>query len=301
MNKIAIVLGNGFDLDLGLFTKYSDFANPRNREWNDYCVMRGTIIKKILRTELIDHMDYARKYENWFDIEEELFKFVKSHANPTSAQIGLIRSQYDALVEGLRMYICRVAVPKNKKEGSLAEAILNKLNSIPNPVVLYTFNYTDCFGICGIERKENIRMTHIHGSLSYEMQLGCRAYDGSPNNMQLAFMYKDTCYLQKEILRQNLSTATEVIIFGHSLNQMDFCYFEDFFGDIQSGKQTCEHLTIICKDVKSEESIRQNLNKNVCIPEVERHVEMNFIYTDLWNSGDTTTLKAYEDFCKRIG
>lgn len=300
MTHIAFVLGNGFDLDLGLLTKYSDFADPKNKEWNDFLNMTGTIIKQCFHTEFVDHMQLAREYERWFDIEKEIGCFAERYDNLSQEQIGLIRYQFETLVEKLRLYIGRVAVLNNKRDESLAESLLRKLNSIQHPVAIYTFNYTDCFKICGIGREDNIKMNYIHGSLSYNMTLGYRVDENEKENIQLDFLYKPTINLQKDILKQNLTQATETIIFGHSLNDMDFCYFRDFFESVQSSNQICEHLTIICKDVKSEVDIRQRLSKKVSLSDVENHVDVKFIYTDLWNSKDSATLKLYDDLCKRL-
>lgn len=300
MTHILLIIGNGFDLDLGLPTKYSDFANIKNREWCDFINMTKTTINQCYRTEFVDHMQKAREFENWFDIEEEVFKFVKQQVNLPQEQIGLNKKQFETLVEKLRLYICRVAIQKNKRNSSFAETLLCKLNAIQYPPVdIYTFNYTDCFEICGIVKSDNVKMHHIHGSLSYNMILGCRAYDRSKENTQLDFMYKPINY-EKEILVQNLTTATEIIIFGHSLNKMDYCYFKDFFDVAESGNHICKNFTIICKNIKSEEDIKQNLNKNICLSKVETHMNINFIYTDMWNKNDQTSLKVYEDLCERI-
>lgn len=300
MTHIALVLGNGFDLDLGLPTKYSDFANPKNKEWNDFLNMTGTIIKQCFRTEFVAYMQQAREHELWFDIEKEIGCFAKSHDNLSQEQIGLIRYQFDTLVEQLRLYIGRVAVQINKKDKSLAESLLRKLNSIQHPVAVYTYNYTDCFTICGIEKKDNMKMHYVHGSLSYNMTLGCRVNDKNKENHQLDFMYKPTIKLQNDILRQNLTQATEAIIFGHSLNDMDYCYFKDFFDAVESGQHICKHLTIICKDAKSEVQIMENLKKNACVDKIIKHINLNIIHTDLWYSKDKATIEKYEELCNRI-
>lgn len=297
MTHISLVIGNGFDLDLGFPTKYSDFANCLNQEWCDFINM---IIKQSFRTEFVNHLQKAREFENWFDIEEEIFKFVKTHENLSLEQIGLIKEQFETLVKKLHLYLCRVAIPKNKRNGTLAEALLHKLNSIQHPVSIYTFNYTNCFEITEIPKSENVKTNPIHGTLKYDMTLGCRPYDGSKENTQLDFMYKPIIGLHKEILMQNLPTATEVIIFGHSLNRMDFCYFKDFFDALESGSHICKYLTFVCKDAISEKSIRQNLNENICLSKIENQVNITFIYTDLWNSNDPSTHNAFEDLCNRI-
>ena len=300
MTKIALILGNGFDLDLGLKTRYADFADSKNEEWQYFLNMTGTTAKQLLPIELVDHLQKARVCENWFDIEEEISTFAQIHTNLSEGQISLIRQQYETLVNCLRFYIYRQVNNTHIKEGSLANVLMNKLNEAQHPVSLYNFNYTNCVTLCGCKKREGLCTHSVHGTLFYNMTLGCRIYNEIKENTQLDFLYKPIIGMQKDTMKQNLTQATETIIFGHSLNKMDYCYFKDFFDTIQSGQQICANLTIICKDAKSEEGIKQRLNNNVCLSKVESNVDLSFIHTDFWNSKDSKTLMQFEDLCKRI-
>lgn len=300
MTNIALVLGNGFDLDLGLRTRYADFADSKNEEWQYFINMAGTNLNQLCPAEFVDYLQNARIFENWFDIEEEISKFAQKHTNLRDGQIGLIRQQYEMLVNCLRFYIYRQVNNAYIKKGSLAYVLMNKLSDVHHPVSLYNFNYTDCVALCGCKKREGLQAHAVHGTLFYNMILGCRVYNEIKENTQLDFLYKPIINLQKDILKQNLTQATEAIIFGHSFNRMDYCYFKDFFDATQSGQQICTNLTIICKDAKSEEDIRQRLTNNVCLSNVENHVDLNFIHTNLWNSKDSQTLMQFENLCRRI-
>ena len=300
MTNIALVLGNGFDLDLGLRTRYADFADSKNEEWQYFINMAGTKTKQLFPVEFVEHMQNARVLGNWFDVEEEISEFAQKHTNLREGQIGLIRQQYETLVNCLRFYIYRQVKSTYIKEGSLAYVLMNKLNDAQHPVSLYNFNYTDCVTLCRCKKREGLQTHAVHGTLFYNMILGCRVYNEIKENTQLGFLYKPIISMQKDILKQNLTQATETIIFGHSLNMMDYCYFKDFFDAIQSGQQICKKLTIICKDAKSEEDIRQRLNNNISLSIVESHIDLKCIHTDLWNSKDSKTLMQIEDLCKRF-
>lgn len=300
MTHIALVIGNGFDLDLGLRTSYYQFADPKNKEWEDFLDMAGTVIKQQFSTKFVDHMHQARINENWFDIEEEIFKFTNTHYNLIAEQIGLIREQFKILVNCLRCYIHRQVISTTIKRQSLANVLLHRLDETTHPVGIYTFNYTDCLKLCNCERLDSSHLHHLHGTLFYDMILGCRIYDNSPQNTQLDFMYKPNNDLVKEILKQNLTQATEVIIFGHSLNKIDYCYFKDFFEEVQLGKQTCKNLTIICKDNNSEDNIKNNLRENLCWSKIDSNIDVNFIYTDLWNNNDKDTIIKFDNLIYRI-
>ena len=73
-----LVLGNGFDLDLGLKTRYSDFAG--SDEWRKYSSKEGNLFK---------YLDVKKEIERWFDLESELF----SYANPKVYRIRITRSR----------------------------------------------------------------------------------------------------------------------------------------------------------------------------------------------------------------
>lgn len=81
MAEVAIIIGNGFDLDMGLPSKYSDFIE--SPEWK-------AVVKKVeifladdsyRNHSLIAQLQSASKDSLWFDIEEEIHQFV-------AAQIG---------------------------------------------------------------------------------------------------------------------------------------------------------------------------------------------------------------------
>lgn len=71
--KIVLILGNGFDLDLGLKTSYKDF-------WaSEFC-------PKDYPAPLIKHLNQKWKKGNaevrWYDLENELLSYYTSHSGP---------------------------------------------------------------------------------------------------------------------------------------------------------------------------------------------------------------------------
>ena len=79
MAELAIVIGNGFDLDLGLPSKYSDFI--KSREWEN-------VVKRIApflnsdsyrRHSLVAQLQLASQNSLWFDVEEEIPKIRNYH------------------------------------------------------------------------------------------------------------------------------------------------------------------------------------------------------------------------------
>lgn len=297
MANIALVIGNGFDLDLGLMTKYSDFANDRNPEWRNFLEMKDIRDISKYRKEFVEHMQMAREKEYWFDIEQEIYRFVNGHFNPQEAQVGSIRMQFEQLRNCLKKYFRRVAVAPNVKEKSLAKDLLIRLDSLDYGCNIITYNYTNCFSLCGLPQR---KIHPIHGTLDWDMTLGCREYEGKKPIVRWDFLYKLMYQGTKDKLTQYFSNSQEVIILGHSLNRIDYCYFEDLFEGITQGISRCDHLTIICKDSNSELQIRKNLEGNVDLSKIGRLIDVQFIYTDLWYKEDVTTLMLYEQLCNRI-
>ena len=63
--KRLLIIGNGFDLDLGRNTRYSDFA--KSEFW-----------PKNLKSQLYRYLSQKSQIEKWFDLEGELANYVTS-------------------------------------------------------------------------------------------------------------------------------------------------------------------------------------------------------------------------------
>lgn len=297
MKQVTFVLGNGYDLDLGLKSRYCDFAKNKNPEWMDFVHMEGTTIKKTFHVAFIDYLQKAAKEkENWFDIEEEIYHFVHKNNNLNDAQIGLIRLQYDILKKYLRKYLQNESERFTLNENSLALDLSKRLVSSENSIYTLSFNYTDCYNLCRLPKPKG-RFWLVHGDLNLNnIELGCRDFENKRRNLQLDFMYKPQINLLSEIFLQNLETASEVIFFGHSLNRMDYYYFKDYFENIEEGRKEGKHLTIICKDINSENQIIKELAYNVSLSKIENNIDLQFIYTDVRKEDNP----QYHQLCERL-
>ena len=70
MAKKILIIGNGFDIDLGLRTRYSDFAN--SKIWEQ--LMENTYG---LDQDLLGALKKAKEKEAWFDIEKTMNDYVR--------------------------------------------------------------------------------------------------------------------------------------------------------------------------------------------------------------------------------
>ena len=71
MAKILLILGNGFDIDFGLKTRYSDFAN--HPIWDNLMNESHAFDQDLLGT-----LKSAKETEAWFDIEKTMNDYVRA-------------------------------------------------------------------------------------------------------------------------------------------------------------------------------------------------------------------------------
>lgn len=71
--RAVLVIGNGFDLDLRLKTRYSDFT--KSDEWRN---MVEQNIPKSNCYSLLKYLNDRRKIDNWFDIEQALVDYAST-------------------------------------------------------------------------------------------------------------------------------------------------------------------------------------------------------------------------------
>ena len=71
MSKKLLIIGNGFDIDLGLKTRYSDFAN--SKVWDK--LMKNTYG---FDQDLLGALRDAKEKEAWFDIEKTMNDYVRA-------------------------------------------------------------------------------------------------------------------------------------------------------------------------------------------------------------------------------
>ena len=70
VNRVLII-GNGFDIDLGLKSRYSDFAT--SQLWIDNIDAK---INEYSSDSLMNSLFNAKNKENWFDIEQTMLDYV---------------------------------------------------------------------------------------------------------------------------------------------------------------------------------------------------------------------------------
>lgn len=301
-----LILGNGFDIDLGLKTGYRDFMNndnywPFQKEPESYSPL-GQELKKI-------------KEENWYDVERALLQFAKSYrqsTDPFERDPNVFincRYDYECLVSALAEYLQAQQDEGEVNTDSVAFRVLKRLLGNKSLDVIYSFNYTDIKKI--LQRipglpSINIPIVNVHGKLNdHTLILGVNEKEELSYN-QFQYLYKTfNRHYRSNSLRYDILTSQEIIIFGHSLSEVDYSYFEDFFFSLcqrdedKSGKRK---VTIFTYDEKSELQIKRWLRSmnQVQIELLYGYNDFQFICTKYANDKDSVDGRRLSDFLLNI-
>lgn len=291
MAELALIIGNGFDLDLGLPSKYSDFAD--SPEFHDLARrMHNMYYEEERKNSLVLQIQQASNNSNWFDIEEEIYKYVLNHPYLDDNMIRHVRSEFDALKRALTNYLKRVSKELEHKANKqrLAYVLLTILQNSPLSKIDIYFNYTNPELFMEMPTYHEIGkgfFTYVHGSLRYDdIVLGCDLKKGEKVNRQLSFMYKYNMLNKANHVARHILEAKEVIFFGHSINEMDFCYFREFFKDASAALKPIRHLSIITYDETSERNIKDNIQN--------QGISVSDLYSNLWTFDFIHTKNVYD-------
>lgn len=106
MAKRLLIIGNGFDIDLGLKTRYSDFS--KSKIWEK---LVGTTFN--YDSDLLGALREAKETEAWFDIEKTMNDYVRALKLDylVSDLIDKDKSNFIKVSESLSQYLKR-----NKKK-----------------------------------------------------------------------------------------------------------------------------------------------------------------------------------------
>ncbi|KKB59957.1 AbiH family protein [Parabacteroides goldsteinii] len=207
MNKTLLIIGNGFDLNLGLKTGYCDFIK------SDY-------FKKEVNNnnQLCKYLLNQQELYNWIDIENEL----KKYSTETDSQPKQVKQDFKNLSASLIDYLSSLPYDKINKE-SIAYQIINDLCKMD--IVIIDFNYTPTTKILYPEKK----IIKVHGSIeNKDIIFGVE---------DMADIKKEHIFLKKSYninftpidISNYLEISDSIIFFGHSLGETDHTYFKDFF------------------------------------------------------------------------
>ena len=258
MNTV-IILGNGFDIDLGLPTHFRRFLISRRH--------------LPIKTPILNRKIYGDS--RWCDIEGLLRELSINYCqNPSPELLEEIKDTKMLISRGWAQYLL--------EETQLEKIHINKesyaytfIKEVQNKHTWYSFNYTDPFHLSG-EKNASI-INHVHGALIpyelspfemhklhvHELIIGIdykRLKNALRKELEFLVKQKQREYHESK-LTETLYEADIVIFYGHSLGITDSDYFEDFFNDLCEGKTRCKKIYIITADEKGLIGIKSNLKQ----------------------------------------
>lgn len=261
----VLLIGNGFDLDLGMKTSYKDFANSKLWPFNSPIYGKG----------LGEFLNKIKETERWLDLENELANYAKTVSSDNLSNEQLIRfdnEDFNLLVSKLKMYLQseQQDLHKNAHECK-AKYILSEFSKKGN-YFIHSFNYTSIYYIAqelGI-RLDKGRIEYIHGTLEHnDLILGTGENKNLPDEYDWLYKTFNKNYSSNN-LADSLANADEICIFGHSLGENDFDYFKPFFQKISQHTDLTYHnqmtdrrlkLTIYTKNEESEIDLKRKISK----------------------------------------
>lgn len=274
--EILLIIGNGFDIDLGLKTKYSDFIK------SEYYPVKEEIsfdygYTNIKAYSLLQYLKRSYSNKKWIDIEASLLEYININTSVDQVEIEEtnsyrkfkylagkeedIQKDFETLRRSLISYLNSISldnINRSSTAARLLDLFTNKL------VTILSYNYTDLNKIMNNLGLKTRPFIQVHGKLEDKsIIIGVQDDVEIPDNAN--FIIKSHSeYYRSCAVRDKLEEADHIIFFGHSLGEMDYHYFRDFFRK-QSGllgeKPKRKKITIFTYDEKSRLDILSQLRR----------------------------------------
>lgn len=267
-NRVLLIIGNGFDLDLGWKTSYKDFYLAKQHIYDWYN-----------RNKFIENMV---KKDAWYDLEGYLRTCALSLHSKVDVENFM--AFYQICVNLIKDYLYdkTSAVYRNTRKDSCAYQLLS---GISNETDVITFNYSDPFLQESLNAPKNL--IHLHGSLMSgdAMANPILGFDEKTveinrliENSDAKDLIKSRKHNYRETFINLIKQADVIVIYGHSLSITDSDYFAPFLQNLSKGKLGNKKLYIVTYDNNAVINIRKNMEV----------YDVN--YDDILYNSDTTTI-----------
>ncbi|MCK5021775.1 MAG: hypothetical protein KAR54_00820 [Candidatus Pacebacteria bacterium] len=225
MKKKIIIIGNGFDLNLGLPTSYSHF-------------LKSLYFDELLEdgNQIANNLKNRSELENWVDVEVALKDYADNINNLGSKILSSFKEEYKELAKQFLEYLKSIKYDKINKKSKAYNFITNnsvdKYNKTTD-ILIYNFNYTSTVknilanqGWSSNDIAE--KHIHVHGDLESNIIFGIQ--DDTKSTKFHTFIKKTTGEgFQRCDLPENLKKGYDIAIFGYSLGVSDEMYFKNPF------------------------------------------------------------------------
>ena len=269
----VFIIGNGFDLDLGLPSSYRSFAESSYWPFqNPDSDLRAPDSFDSEPRSLHNTLHYTVLDSTWFDIEATLARYAtfdglydskfRISAGERKQAIKDERT-YNLLTQGLTDYLLSLNNHHLNKE-TVAARVLSTLIDNNYFTRIFSFNYTCLNNIAkSLGIANYLDYQHMHGNLNDGIILGLES------NIEFCPLYRFMCKeynmnYQTRFLNFCMQEAKEIVIFGHSLSEIDYHYFETLFfnqSKMNLNYPESKRITIFTRDKNSKLDICDQLRK----------------------------------------
>lgn len=217
-NKTCVIIGNGFDINLGLPTSYNNFVE--SEQFNDM-VYRGN--------ELAIHLKNKYELQNWIDIENELKTYSKEIEDVS------FKRNFELLTFALIQYINNLNY-SIIKTSSLAYKLISTIAEHCNDFIILDYNYTQSIEL--ILRGKYVAdeiiknsLIKVHGEAS-KNDIIFGVEDNANIRPEHVFLRKAYPRYYKALNFNSIfNEINDLIFFGHSLGETDHTYFQRLFSE----------------------------------------------------------------------
>ena len=302
--ETVIVLGNGFDLDLGWDTSYKSFYDKHNG-WKKFKTSEDDLFQYVIK----------QTPGNWFDFERTLHEYALHRAEePFSIddeyKIERDIQDYKGLKTQLMAFISdatKSPINKDSYAYRLLEAYVKaKMNRISDsffPIRLFSYNYTPLLDVIHqIDNNAKVSYTPVHGrTMDQSIIFGFHDDPNIPKEYRSIQKSMDENYKSSDIVTASLQANT-IIFFGLSLGYIDGVYFKNLFTQISnlSNPQLInKRIVFITLNSQSENGIKNNLlDMGINLQLLYNSNRISFIYTDKIPKGKTE--KVFEELLNSL-
>jgi hypothetical protein len=265
-NEILLIIGNGFDLNLGLRTGYKDF-------------ILSSEFLSIKDNSLCNYLSNKFELNNWIDIEREL----KAYSHSVDTRNDSFKMDYNSLREKLTQYLTRISSCEINKNAYVVK-LLSSLMQQPNGLRVISFNYTD-----SVERVANDLkpgglsrdlVMKVHGSIQ-KNDIIFGVEDGfNKVKQQHIFVRKSFAKNYSDVsVHKYISTSPHTYFFGFSLGESDHSHFSEYFMHCCSTHITSKGLTFYHYGDEHYESLNMQIESltNNQLGKFKRNIKPRFI------------------------
>ena len=294
--ETVIVIGNGFDLDLGWDTSYKSFY-IKHDGW------------KMHRRDEDDLFQYVIKQVpgNWFDFERTLHEYAL-HRSETPFTIGVNDKidrdiqDYNTFKTQLMDFISESSKGPVKMYShayrlleAYVEAKKNKTSDIFFPIKLFSYNYTPLLNVIHqIDSSVKVGYIPVHGIVEKRnIIFGFHDDLGIPKEYRPLQKSMDENYMSSDVVRESLQAKT-IIFFGLSLGYIDGVYFKNLLEQISNlanPQMINKRIVFITLNRQSGNYIKNNLlDAGINLQLLYNSNRIDFIYTDNSQKENTETI-----------